>query len=149
LTIPLDRTSLLGSLELAFHSAFIHQPNSMLGTGDISGDRTPAPGDALSGLRWLIEAGTHSSLPFDLARGDQLDLRQILHDAPAAQDLTNIWQFVKVLGHGPNDPGFGHGTKTVIQISGTSDQAIVHLQGSGKLDLQDLVKHAGLIPPSG
>ena len=65
-----------------------------------------------------------------------------------AQDLTNIRQFVKVLGHGPNDPSFGYGTQTVIQISGPSDQAIVHLQGSGKLDLEDLVKHDSLIPPS-
>jgi len=138
----------LGSLELAFHSAFMHQPNSILGRGDASGSPTAASSDALSGLRWLIEAGTHGSVPFSLARGDQLDLSQILHDVPAAQDLTNIQQFVKVLGHGPNDPGFGHGTKTVVQISSPSDQAIVHLQGSGKLDLQDLVKHAGLIPPS-
>jgi hypothetical protein len=138
----------LGSLDLAFHSAFMHQPNSILGRGDISGGQTPASGDALTGSKWLIEAGTHSSVPFSLARGDQLDLSQILHDAPAAQDLTNISQFVKVLGHGPNDPAFGHGTKTVVQISGPSDPAIVHLQGSGKLDLQDLVKHAGLIPPS-
>jgi hypothetical protein len=48
----------------------------------------------------------------------------------------------------PERPAFGHGTKTVVQISGPSGQAIVHLQGSGKLNLQDLVKHAGLIPPS-
>jgi len=148
LTIPLDHTSLLGSLDIAFHSNFMYQSGFIYGGKDSSGDHTPASGDALTGLRWLIEAGTHSSVPFSLARGDQLDLSQILHDTPAAQDLTNIGQFVKVLGHGPNDPAFGQGTKTVVQISGPSDQAIVHLQGSGKLDLQDLVKHAGLIPPS-
>jgi hypothetical protein len=119
-----------------------------MGAGQTSGSHTPASGDPVSGSQWPIQGGTHSSVPFSLARGDQLDLSQILHGAPVAQDLTNIRQFVKVLGHGPNDPSFGHGTQTVIQISGPSDQAIVHLQGSGKLDLQDLVKHDGLIPPS-
>jgi hypothetical protein len=69
-------------------------------------------GDPVSGLQWLIQGGTHSSVPFSLARGDQLDLGQILHDTPAARDLTNIGQFVK--GLGPNDPAFGHGTQTVI-----------------------------------
>jgi hypothetical protein len=148
LTVSLDHTSLLGSLELAFPSAFMHQSNSIFGSGEISGSHMPASGDVLSGLQWLIEAGTHRSLPFSLARGDQLDLSQILAGAPVAQDMANIGQFVKVLGHGPNDPAFGHGTQTVVQISGPSDQAIVHLQGSGKLDLQDLVKHDSLIPPS-
>ena len=126
----------------------MYQSGFIYGGKDTSGSHTPASGDPVSGLRWLIQAGTHSSVPFSLARGDQLDLSQILHGAPAAQDLTNIGQFVKVLGHGPNDPSFGYGTQTVIQSSGPSDQAIVHLQGSGKLDLQDLVKHDSLIPPS-
>jgi hypothetical protein len=148
LTIPLDHTSLLGSLDIAFHSNFMYPSGYIYGGKDTSGSHTPASGDAVSGLQWLIQGGTHSSVPFSLARGDQLDLSQILHGAPAAQDLTNIGQFVKVLGHGPNDPSFGHGTQTVIQISGPSDQAIVHLQGSGKLDLEDLVKHDSLIPPS-
>jgi hypothetical protein len=148
LTIPLDYTSLLGSLDIAFHSNFMYQSGYIYGGKDASGSHTPASGDPVSGLQWLIQGGTHSSVPFSLARGDQLDLGQILHDTPAARDLTNIGQFVKVLGHGPNDPSFGHGTQTVIQISGPSDQAIVHLQGSGKLDLQDLLKHHVLIPPS-
>lgn len=146
MTIPLDHTSLLGSLDTAFH--FIYQSKLTYGSGQTSGSHTPASGDPVSGLQWLIQGGTHSSVPFSLARGDQLDLSQILHGAPVAQDLTNIRQFVKVLGHGPNNPSFGPGTQTVVQISGPSDQAIVHLQGSGKLDLQDLVKHDGLIPPS-
>jgi hypothetical protein len=55
---------------------------------------------------------------------------------------------VKVIGHGPNDPGFGQGTQTVLQITGPAGQAIVHLEGSGKLDVKDLVKHDSLIPPS-
>jgi hypothetical protein len=148
LTIPLDHTSLLGSLDVAFHSNFMYQSGYIYGGKDTSGSHTLASGDAVSGLQWLIQGGTLSSVPFSLARGDQLDLSQILHGAPAARDLTNIGQFVKVLGHGPNDPSFGHGTQTVIQISGPSDQAIVHLQGSGKLDLEDLVKHDTLIPPS-
>ena len=148
MTIPLDHTSLLGSLDIAFHSNFMYQSGFIYGGKDTSGGHTPTSGDPVSGLQWLIQGGTHSSVPFSLARGDQLDLSQILHGAPAAQDLTNIGQFVKVLGHGPNDPSFGHGTQTVLQISGPSDQAIVHLQGSGKLELQDLVKHDGLIPPS-
>jgi hypothetical protein len=148
LTIPLDHTSLLGSLDIAFHSNFIYQSGYIYGNKDTSGSNTPASGAPVSALQWLIQGGTHSSVPFSLARGDQLDLSQILQGAPTAQDLTNIRQFVKVLGHGPNDPAFGHGTQTVLQISGPSDQAIVHLQGSGKLDLEDLVKHDSLIPPS-
>ena len=88
--IPLDHTSLLGSLDLAFR--FMYQSNFTYGSGQTSGSHTPASGDPVSGLQWLIQGGTHSSVPFSLARRDQLDLSQILHGAPVAQDLTNIRQ---------------------------------------------------------
>jgi hypothetical protein len=148
LTIPLDHASLLGSLDSAFRSNFMDQPGPIYGRNDSAGTDTPASGDPLGGLQRLIEAGTHGSVPLNPVRGDQLDLSRILHDAPVAQDLTSIAQFEKVLGHGPNDPSPGHGTRAVVQSTGPSDRAIVHVQGSGKLDLKDLLEHDGLIPLS-
>ncbi len=62
-----------------------------------------------------------------------------------------IWRtsasFVKVLGYGKNDPGFGAGTKTTLGVTGPHGSAIVNLEGSGKLDLSDLLKHQSLILP--
>jgi hypothetical protein len=68
--------------------------------------------------------------------------------APLADDLTNIASFVKVLGSGPNDPGFGAGTKTTLEVTGLHGSAIVNLEGSGKLDLKDLLTHQTLILPT-
>src|SRR5262249_49770200 len=84
---------------------------------------------------------------FDFKHGGQLDLTQVLAGAPLAADLTNIGDFVKVLGHGKNDPGFGHGTKTTLEISGPNGGAVVNLEGTGKLELRDLLKHTSLILP--
>jgi hypothetical protein len=85
---------------------------------------------------------------FNIARGDKLDLTHVLAGAPiAAGDLTNLTQFVKVVGHGPNDPGFGLGTKTTLEITGPSGSARIDLQGSGRLDLKDLLHHDSLLLP--
>jgi hypothetical protein len=146
--IPLDHRSLLGSLDMAFRSGFKYQADLLYGGGQTSGGQTPASADPASGLQRLIQGGTHRNVPFSPARGDPLDLRPILQRAPVVQDLTNIERFVKLPGRGPNDPSLGHGTQAAPQISRLPDQAIVHPQGSARADLQDLVKHDDLIPPS-
>ena len=68
--------------------------------------------------------------------------------APLADDLTNIAGLVKALGSGPNDPGFGAGAKTALEVTGLHGSAIVNLEGSGKLDLKDLLTHQTLILPT-
>jgi hypothetical protein len=95
----------------------------------------------------LIRAGTDFVGNFSLVQGDRLDLTHILAGAPLAHDLTNIANFVKVTGYGHNDPGFGPGTKTSLEVSGPRGSAIVNLEGSGKLELSDLLKHHSLILP--
>jgi hypothetical protein len=94
----------------------------------------------------LIQAGTGYVQNFSVAQ-DKLDLTQLLAGAPLAHDLTNIGNFVQVLGSGPNDPGFGSGTKTTLEVSGPGGSAVVNLEGSGKIDLNDLLKHNSLILP--
>jgi hypothetical protein len=94
-----------------------------------------------------VRAGTDYVRNFDLARGDKLDLRHILAGAPLAHDLANLGHFVKVLGHGSNDPGFGPGTKTALEVTGPHGTAVVNLEGVGKLDLADLLKHHSLLLP--
>jgi hypothetical protein len=94
-----------------------------------------------------VRAGTDFVKNFDLARGDKLDLRHILAGAPLAHDLANLGQFVRVLGYGSNDLGFGPGTKTTLEVLGSQGTAVVHLQGVGKLDLADLLKHHSLLLP--
>ena len=54
---------------------------------------------------------------------------------------------MKVLGSGRNDPGFGPGTKTTLVINGPDGSATVNLEGVGRLDLSDLLKHQSLILP--
>jgi hypothetical protein len=102
----------------------------------------------ISGKTILVEAGLSYATPFSAAKGDKLDLTHVLTGAPiAARDLTNLNQFVKVVGHGPNDPGFGLGTKTTLEVTGPSGSARIDLQGSGRLDLKDLLHHDSLIMP--
>jgi hypothetical protein len=84
---------------------------------------------------------------FSAAQGDKLDRRKILAGAPLAHDLTNIDKFVRVLGYSKNDPGFGPGTKTSLEISGPHGTAIVNLEGAGKLELKDLLQHNSLLLP--
>jgi autotransporter passenger strand-loop-strand repeat protein len=94
-----------------------------------------------------VQAGSDISQAFSLLNGDKLDLTSVLAGAPLAPDLANIGNFVSVLGYGDNDAGYGAGTQTVLQINGPNGGAIVHLEGSGKLGLQDLLSHNSLILP--
>jgi autotransporter passenger strand-loop-strand repeat protein len=94
-----------------------------------------------------VLAGTDVSQAFSLLNGDKLDLTSILAGAPIAPDLANIGNFVQVLGIAGNDAGFGAGVQTVLQVNGPIGYALVHLEGSGKLELQDLLSHNSLILP--
>jgi hypothetical protein len=100
-----------------------------------------------SGNTTVVQAGGSYAKQFNIAGGDKLDLTPVLAGAPIAHDLTNISQFIKVVGHGANDPGYGHGTKTMLEIAGPSGSARIDLQGSGKLDLKDLLHHDSLLLP--
>ncbi len=84
---------------------------------------------------------------FDLARGDKLDLTKLLSGAPLAADLTNVSDFVRVLAYAQNDTGYASGTQTALDVTGPGGHAVVHLEGSGKLDLQALLAHNSLILP--
>src|SRR6202035_821134 len=84
-----------------------------------SGSAATEPGQAGTGSGGqdvLIRAGTGYVQNFSLAHGDKLDLTQILAGAPLVHDLANLGNFVRVLGSGSNDPGFGPGTKTSLEI---------------------------------
>jgi hypothetical protein len=107
----------------------------------------PGTGAAGHGRDLLIRAGTGFVQNFSIAHGDKLDLTKILAGAPLAHDLTNIDKFVRVLGHGRNDPGFGPGTKTSLEISGPHGTAVLNLEGAGKLELKDLLQHHSLLLP--
>ena len=76
---------------------------------------------------------------------DVTDLTPIFESAETGE--ANIGNFVQVLGSGPNDSGFGAGTKTILEVAGPGGSAVVNLEGSGKLDLNDLLKHNSLILP--
>ena len=95
----------------------------------------------------VVQAGLSYKEQFNVARGDKLDLSHVLAGAPISHDLTSLSQFVKVVGHGPNDPGYGHGTKTTLEVTGLGGSARIDLQGSGRLDLKDLLHHDSLLLP--
>jgi hypothetical protein len=142
LTAAINPGNLFGPQDQASAPRFLY----VAGTGAV-GSGQPGTGAAEHGRDLLIRAGTGFVPNFSLAHGDKLDLRQILAGAPLTHDLTNIDQFVRVLGHGRNDPGFGPGTKTSLEISGPHGTAILNLESAGKLDLKDLLKHHSLMLP--
>jgi collagen type VII alpha len=120
-------------------------PRFLYTAGPAAGQPGHVPG--AQGTELLIRAGTDFVQNFSLAQGDTLDLTKILAGVPLAHDLANLGEFVKVLGYGKNDPGFGAGTKTTLEVTGLHGTAVVNLEGAGKLDLQDLLKHQSLILP--
>ena len=138
LTIPITSDHVVAPFDQTLSSGFLHGAGVSLG-----GDQT----DAGTGTIYLVSAGSTEDLNFSLAAGDKLDLSQILAGAPLSSDLTNIGRFVQVIGHGPNDPGFGAGTKTVLEISGPNGSSIVNLESSGRLNLHDLLKNNTFLPP--
>jgi hypothetical protein len=113
----------------------------------IAGAGQPGHVPGAHGTELLIRAGTDFVQNFSLSQGDKIDLTKILAGTPLAHDLANLGTFVKVVGHGPNDPGFGRGTQTTLEISGPHGSALIKLEGAGKLDLPDLLKHHSLILP--
>jgi hypothetical protein len=122
-----------------------HGPQFLCVAGPAAGQPGHIPG--AQGTDLLIQAGTDFVQNFSLAQGDTLNLTKILAGAPLAHDLANLGKFVKVLGYGRNDPGFGAGTKTTLEVSGLHGSATINLEGAGKLDLQHLLKHQALILP--
>jgi hypothetical protein len=141
LTTPISSGNLLGSAADAFAPKFLHTAGA---TPGVSGTTTIVLGG--HGQTALIRAGTDFVRNFSLAHG-KLDLTKVLAGVPLAHDLANLGNFVQVLGHGANDPGFGHGTKTTLEVTGPHGSAVVNLEGSGKLELSDLLKHHSLLLP--
>lgn len=131
---------MLGQLDQASSWKFLQSTGSA-GTGP---GATGAFGSSANTL--VVQAGRSHAQQFSLG-GDKLDLTQVLAGAPLAHDLTNISQFVKIVGHGANDPGYGIGTKTTLEVTGPSGSARIDLQSSGKLELKDLLHHDSLLLP--
>jgi hypothetical protein len=136
----INQGNLLGQFDVSSTWKFLHAEGTMTSLG-----ATGALGS--SGNTIVVQAGGSFTEQFNIARGDKLDLSGVLAGAPIAQDLTNLSQFVKVVGHGFNDPGYGLGTKTTLEITGPGGSARIDLQGSGKLDLKDLLHHDSLLLP--
>ena len=95
----------------------------------------------------VVQGGGSYSQQFNITAGDKLDLTHVLAGAPIAHDLTNLNQFIKIVGHGAMDPASSGGTKTTLEVTGPAGSATVNLVGSGKLDLKDLLQHSSLILP--
>jgi hypothetical protein len=141
LTAAIHSGNLAGPQDQAFAPRFLYAGS---GTAGASGQPATTTGPALD---VLVRAGTAYVQNFSLVQGDKLDLKQILAGAPLAHDLANIANFVKVTGHGQNDPGFGPGTKTSLEVTGPHGSALVNLEGAGKLELKDLLQHNSLLLP--
>jgi hypothetical protein len=108
--------------------------------GTLAGGATGMTG--ISGNTLVVQAGGSYTQPFKI--GDKLDLTHVLAGAPIAHDLTNLNQFVKVVG--PEHQGAGTG-RTTLEVAGPGGKATINLVGAGKLDLKDLVKSESLILP--
>jgi hypothetical protein len=67
---------------------------------------------------------------------------------PLSQDLTNVGKVVSALTHGQIAQGVGHGAKTALDTAASALQPVPHAQGTGKVDITQLVKPDTLIPPS-
>jgi hypothetical protein len=94
----------------------------------------------------VIQAGRSYAENFNPSKGGVLDLTQVLAGAPLAHDLTNIDQFIKVAGYSENASGSG-GT-TTLEVTGPNGSAVINVEGSGKVDVKDLLdNHSLLLPP--
>lgn len=62
-------------------------------------------------------------------------------------DLTNIADFVKVIGYGASNPGSATATTSMLEIIGPNGSAAIALEGSGRLTVADLVKSNSLVLP--
>ena len=98
-----------------------------------------------AGTNYVINIGTHQSLPFNITAGDTLDLSQALAGVPIGHDLASFSQYVQVVSHTPGDPTTGTDGSTTFEIAGPNGHATVTLEGSGKLGLQDLLDKNSLI----
>jgi hypothetical protein len=141
LTAAIHSGNLAGPQDQAFAPRFLYAGS---GTAGASGQPATTAGPALD---VLVRAGTAYVRNFNLVQGDKLDLTQILAGAPLAHDLANIADFVKVTSYGQNDPGFGPGSKTSLEVTGPHGSALVNLEGAGKLELKDLLQHNSLLLP--
>jgi hypothetical protein len=137
--VGVHQRDLLGHIDLGLR--FVHGAEGTAMTAGATG------AFASVGKTIEVHAGGSYAQQFSIASGDKLDLTNVLAGAPIAHDLTNISQFVKVLGYGANDPGYGLGTKTMLEVTGPSGSARIDLQGSGKVDLKDLLQHDSLVLP--
>jgi len=141
LTPQLNQGNVLGDLADWVSWKFLHiggaGAGNLLDPASVSG----------SGQTLVVQAGGSYKENFSLA-SDKLDLTQVLSGAPLAHDLTNISQFVKIVSHGPSDPGFAGGGKTTLEITPPGGgSALVTLEGSGNLTLKQLLNHDSLLLP--
>jgi hypothetical protein len=115
---------------------------------NIFGNIAPAflTGDAM-GVTTMVQPGSNTRQTFDMGHGDQLDLTQVLAGANLRHDLTNIADFVKVIGYGSGDPGSAAGATSMLEIMGPNGSATIALEASGRLTVDDLVKNNALVLP--
>jgi hypothetical protein len=142
---PITRDTLFGGGGAYGSFRFLHGEDTKAASTLVSTNVVTTAVSTNSSLVVQPDIGGSQNIAFN--QGGKLDLTQVLAGAPLAHDLTNIGNFIKVLGHGKNDPGFGQGTKTTLEITGPGGSAVVNLESSGKVDLKDLLKHDSLILP--
>ena len=131
---------LLGGLDRGSSWKFLHRSEGSASTAGATGTIVG------SGHTLVVQGGGSYLQHFNLAAGDKLDLTHVLAGAALAHDLTNIGQFVKIVGHGAADPTSG-GTRTTLEVAGPAGKARINLVGSGKLDLKDLLQHNSMLLP--
>jgi hypothetical protein len=94
-----------------------------------------------------VQPGNSTTEHFNIGLGDKIDLTQVLAGAPISSDLTNLEQIAKVVGSGSTEPSNNHVSNTTLDIAGPGGSARIELQGSGRVDLKDLLHHDSSILP--
>ena len=89
-----------------------------------------------------VTAGT-DDLRLNITDSSGIDLSNLLAGTSLANDLTNVQLNVLSLDTAAN------GSRLVFEVTGPSGHAVVTVEGSGKLNLEDILKNSSLIPPHG
>jgi hypothetical protein len=144
LTALLNHQTTLGRFDSTLPSSFVQGTSDTAMTSQSTG--TALSQDPLTQL--LAHAGKMTATKPGLASADHLDLGSALTGVPLSQDLTNVGKVVSALTHGQIAQGIGHGAKTALDTAGSAVQPVPHAQGTGKVDITQLVKPDTLIPPS-
>ena len=116
----------------------------LLSSGFQQGGQGSSSGSPASGGTHLAGVAGTDALRINVTDSSGIDLSNVLAGTSLTNDLTNV--NLTILSEGTTAAG---GSKLVFDVTSSSGHAVVTVETSAKLNLEDLLKNSSLIPPHG